>query len=95
MKVMIQFCSCSRSTRFHENPRMSHESESIQGDCVFENQDCYNVCQKEWFPKNLFHIQRGGVDHMKGVAEEDAVPQGIRKVLDSGVRPGYPEMEAC
>ena len=32
---------------------------------------------------------------MKGVAEEDAVPQGIRKVLDSGVRPGYPEMEAC
>ena len=32
---------------------------------------------------------------MKGVAEEDAVPQGIRKVLDSGVWPGYPEMGAC
>ena len=32
---------------------------------------------------------------MKGVTEEDAVPQGICKVLDSGVRPGYPEMEAC
>ena len=32
---------------------------------------------------------------MKGVTEEDAVPQGIRKVLDSGVRPGYPEMGAC
>ena len=32
---------------------------------------------------------------MKGVAEEDAVPQGICKVLDSGVRPGYPAMGAC
>ena len=44
---------------------------------------------------DLLHVHSVGVNGVDQVAEEDAVPEGVGKILNCGIRPGYSETVLC